>query len=118
MKIQEIQQNGDYLNIILDDSRRVSVDVIKTPAARELKEGQDISEGWTVKEWDNPKGGVKLFLNEKKKGFPKRDYGMEKRIAALNAASRFKFSDPLDMHSKPSDMTLQLANKYLKWLNG
>lgn len=110
MIISEITANGDWLNIVLDDSRKVSVNTDKTPKAKELKEGQDISQDWVIKEWNSPKDGVKLFLNEKKKGFAKRDYGMEKRIAALNGASRFA--------GISTDDVLKLADKYLKWLNG
>jgi len=57
--------------------------------------------------------GIKQYyfnIPKAKGAFPKKDYTVDKRIASLNAASRFP--------GLKSDQVLELANKYLTWLNG
>ncbi len=66
----------------------------------------DIKEG---KEFN----GVKQYifnLPKKAGAFPKKDYTVDKKIAALSAASR--------MQGIKSEQVLELANKYYTWLNG
>ena len=65
-----------------------------------------------VKAGKEYQGTMQYYFNlPKAKGaFPKKDYTVDKRIAALNAASRFK-----DLKSED---VIKLADKYLNWLNG
>ncbi len=120
MIIRNIILRGDWLNLDIEiDSviKHCSVNKDKTPKAGELKEGQDISQDWIIKEWKDKTGETKYFLNEKKKGFPKKDYTLEKKFQALQAASRIEGLINKSNGRTKSDQIIQLAEKYLKWLN-
>jgi small nuclear ribonucleoprotein (snRNP)-like protein len=72
--------------------------------------GKDIE--LDIKEGKEYQGVMQYYFNVPKvKGaFPKKDYTTDKRIGALNAASR--------LPGLKSDEVILLANKYLTWLNG
>jgi len=96
----------EIVNIELMDGRKGSSYSVELTS----QEGQEVE--LEIKEGKPYQGVMQYYFNVPKvKGaFPKKDYTIDKRIGALNAASRFP--------GLKSDDVIQLANKYLTWLNG